>query len=35
MLERGGAVHVARAESGDAAELGAAVWTKLDSAVRA
>jgi hydroxymethylbilane synthase len=34
MLERGGAVHVARAESGDAAELGAAVWAKLDAVVR-
>src|SRR5262245_27181730 len=34
MLERGGAVHVARAEGGDAAALGAAVWTKLDAAVR-
>ncbi|HXS79725.1 MAG TPA: hydroxymethylbilane synthase, partial [Gammaproteobacteria bacterium] len=34
MLERGGAVHVARSEGGDADKLGAAVWTKLDAAVR-
>jgi hydroxymethylbilane synthase len=34
MLERGGRVHVARAEGGDADKLGAAVWTKLDAATR-
>jgi hydroxymethylbilane synthase len=34
MLERGGSVHVARAEGGDADKLGAAVWTKLDAAMR-
>jgi porphobilinogen deaminase len=34
MLERGNAVHVARAEGGDADKLAAAVWTKLDAAMR-
>jgi hydroxymethylbilane synthase len=34
MLERGGSVHVARAEGGDADKLGATVWTKLDAAMR-
>ena len=35
MLERGGAVHTARVEGVDAGTLGAAVWAKLDAAVRA
>jgi hydroxymethylbilane synthase len=34
MLERGGAVHAARATSADPSALGAAVWAKLDAAVR-
>jgi hydroxymethylbilane synthase len=34
MLERGGAVHVARVEGSDALALGAAAWAKLDAAVR-
>lgn len=34
MLERGGAVHVARVEGKDPVALGAASWAKLDSAVR-
>jgi hydroxymethylbilane synthase len=34
MLERGGAVHTARAASTDAAALGATVWAKLATAVR-
>jgi len=34
MLERGGAVHVARVEGSDASVLGAAAWAKLDAAVR-
>jgi hydroxymethylbilane synthase len=34
MLERGGAVHVARVASGEPAALGASAWAKLDAAVR-
>jgi hydroxymethylbilane synthase len=34
MLERGGAVHTARVEGVDLHSLGAAVWTKLEAAVR-
>ena len=34
MLERGGAVHVARVEGGDPSALGAAAWAKLDAAMR-
>jgi len=34
MLERGGTVHVARIAGADVGALGAAAWTKLDSAVR-
>jgi hydroxymethylbilane synthase len=34
MLERGGAVHVARVAGGDPSALGAAAWAKLDAAVR-
>ena len=34
MLERGGTVHSARVEGGDATALGAAAWAKLDAAVR-
>ena len=34
MLERGGAVHVARVEGNDTSALGAAAWAKLDAAVR-
>ncbi|HVJ29082.1 MAG TPA: hypothetical protein VNA66_02130, partial [Gammaproteobacteria bacterium] len=34
MLERGGTVHAARVHGPDPGELGAAVWMKLDVAVR-
>jgi hydroxymethylbilane synthase len=34
MLERGGAVHSARVEGGDAAALGAAAWAELDAVLR-
>jgi hydroxymethylbilane synthase len=34
MLERGGTVHAASVEGSDPGTLGAAVWTKLDAAVR-
>jgi hydroxymethylbilane synthase len=34
MLERGGTVHVASVGGANPGALGAAVWTKLDAAVR-
>jgi hydroxymethylbilane synthase len=34
MLERGGAVHAARVDGADPSALGAAVWAKLDAAMR-